>query len=114
MQIAKASKKAIIWFFVVLEAKIPIALKPAVKKIDGVGAVTAEKTENTGLEHNEKTTGVLVQVKDNMEIRPQIAEAMGKAGFELYELSLRRNSLEDIFHTLTEDSPAENALTEKK
>ena len=34
MQIAKASKKAIIWFFVVLEAKIPIALKPAVKKIE--------------------------------------------------------------------------------
>ena len=89
-------------------------LSETLKKIDGVGAVTAEKTENAGLGHNEKTTGVLVQVKDNMEIRPQIAATVGKAGFELYELSLRRNSLEDIFHTLTEDSPAENALTEKK
>ena len=89
-------------------------LSETLKKIDGVGAVTAEKTENAGLGQNEKTTGVLVQVKDNMEIRPQIAEAVSKAGFELYELSLRRNSLEDIFHTLTEESPAENALTEKK
>ena len=83
------------------------------KKIDGVGAVTAEKTENANLGHNEKTAGALVQVKDNMEIRPQIAAAVNKAGFELYELSLRRNSLEDIFHTLTEDSPSENALTQK-
>jgi len=89
-------------------------LSEILKKIDGIGAVTTEKTENAGLGHNEKTVGVLVQVKDNMEIRPQIAEAVGKAGLELYELSLRRNSLEDIFHTLTEDSPAENALTEKK
>lgn len=50
-----------------------------------------------------KTVGAVVQVRENAEIRPAIARAVCGAGFELYELSLRRNSLEDIFHTLTEE-----------
>ena len=70
-------------------------------RVDFAGAVTEEGGENISGE--EKTAGVLVQVKDNREIRPAIAEAVTKAGFRLYELSIRRNSLEDIFHTLTEE-----------
>ena len=70
-------------------------------RVDFAGAVTEEGGENISAE--EKTAGVLVQVKDNKEIRPAIAEAVTKAGFRLYELSIRRNSLEDIFHTLTEE-----------
>lgn len=75
-------------------------LSDVIGKVDFTGSITQENSETiTG----ENTAGVLVSIKDNKEIRPQIAKAVEKAGFNLYELSIRRNSLEDIFHTLTEE-----------
>lgn len=76
-------------------------LSALLQKIDFTGAVTDEKGESLLDEQN--SAGVLVQIKENKEVRPQIAAAVTGAGFRLYELSLRRNSLEDIFHTLTEE-----------
>ncbi len=70
-------------------------------RVDFAGSVTEEKGEM--LPDEEKSASVLVQVKSDKEIRPAIAKAVLSAGFELYELSIRRNSLEDIFHTLTEE-----------
>ena len=76
-------------------------LSSVLEKIDFAGAVTEEKGEPVAGGQN--SASVLVQVKQNKEIRPQIAKAVCAAGFSLYELSLKRNSLEDIFHTLTEE-----------
>ena len=76
-------------------------LTQVLNRVDYAGAVTKENGESiTG---EEKTASVLVSVKENKEIRPLIAKAVTEAGFKLYELSIRRNSLEDIFHTLTEE-----------
>ncbi|MBQ0166539.1 MAG: ATP-binding cassette domain-containing protein [Treponema sp.] len=47
---------------------------------------------------------VAVAVNGDVEIRPQIAESIVKKGWRLYELSLQKNSLEDIFHALTTDT----------
>lgn len=47
---------------------------------------------------------VSVAVNGEVEIRPAIAEAIVKKGWGLLELSLQKNSLEDIFHALTTDS----------
>ena len=38
----------------------------------------------------------------------EAALEMPQKGFNLYELSLQRNSLEDVFHSLTTDSNEEN------
>ena len=43
-----------------------------------------------------------------MEARLAFAKAIIQKGFNLYELSLQRNSLEDVFHSLTTDSNEEN------
>lgn len=71
-------------------------------RVDFAGAVTQENGESLAAE--EKYAGVLVQVKNDKEIRPAIAKAVIDAGFNLYELSIRRNSLEDIFYMLTEEA----------
>ena len=52
--------------------------------------------------------GATISIKDESEIRPEIAKAIIQKGFNLYELSLQRNSLEDVFHSLTTDSNEEN------
>lgn len=49
----------------------------------------------------------LVSIDGSTEIRPAIAKAVLSAGFELYELVLQRNSLEDVFHILTTENGAE-------
>lgn len=45
---------------------------------------------------------VMVSVKGNAEIRPALAKALVGAGIDLFEMSVQRNSLEDVFHALTE------------
>ena len=45
---------------------------------------------------------LLAHADGGAEIRPAIFRAVAEKGWTLYELSLRRNSLEDVFHTLTQ------------
>ena len=46
-------------------------------------------------------TGVLVSVKGNAEIRPAISKVLAQNNFDLYEMSVLRNSLEEVFHAVT-------------
>ena len=46
-------------------------------------------------------------IKGNKEIRPQIIESLVKAKCGVYEMSLHKNSLEDIFHLLTAEKSEE-------
>lgn len=48
-----------------------------------------------------------VCIKGNKEIRPQIIESLVKAKCGVYEMSLHKNSLEDIFHLLTAEKSEE-------
>lgn len=77
-------------------------LSQVLNRVDFAGAVTEESGET--LTEEKQSASALVAVKENKEIRPAIAKALNNAGFNLYELSIRRNSLEDIFHTLTEEN----------
>ena len=46
-------------------------------------------------------------IKGNKEISPQIIESLVKAKCGVYEMSLHKNSLEDIFHLLTAEKSEE-------
>jgi len=67
---------------------------------DAVSAVvkTVENVDNVSkLEDG----SIMVSVKGDAEIRPALAKALVGAGMDLYEMSVQRNSLEDVFHALT-------------
>ena len=63
------------------------------KAVEGVANVTRLSSEE-----------ILISVKGNAEIRPEIAKACVEGGFNLYEMTIQKNSLEDVFHALTEKS----------
>ena len=45
----------------------------------------------------------VLSVQEGIEIRPEIAKTLVQNNISVYEISLQKNSLEDIFHTLTEE-----------
>lgn len=65
------------------------------KSISGVTGVTANSVEN-GL------TQLVISVNGDSEIRPALIRKLVEGGCDLYEAALNKNSLEDVFHTLTE------------
>lgn len=86
-------------------------------QVDGVPAEEARKavldlpqvdecavTNGDKIEGAPDAVSLLVSAKDNAEIRPEIFRLCAKENWSLYELSVRKNSLEDIFHGLTEDN----------
>ncbi|MCR5402124.1 MAG: ABC transporter ATP-binding protein [Treponema sp.] len=73
-------------------------LSDAIHGIEGIESISFEKAE--------KGSTALISIKDGTEIRPQIAKAVLSKNYDLYELNLQKNSLEDIFHILTADSSA--------
>ena len=68
-------------------------LSESLKGIDGIQSLSFEKAE-TG-------ATALIAIQGDTEIRPAVAKAVLSSGYDLYELSLQRNSLEDVFHILT-------------
>ena len=68
-------------------------LSDSLKGIDGIQSLSFEKAE-TG-------ATALIAIQGDLEIRPAVAKAVLASGYDLYELSLQRNSLEDVFHILT-------------
>lgn len=85
-------------------------------QVDGVPAEEARKavlglpqvdecavTNGDKIEGAPDAVSLLVSAKDNAEIRPEIFRLCAKENWSLYELSVRKNSLEDIFHGLTEE-----------
>ena len=68
-------------------------LSEALKGLEGIQSLSFEKAE-TG-------ATALIAIQGDLEIRPAVAKAVLSSGYDLYELSLQRNSLEDVFHILT-------------
>jgi len=66
------------------------AIASVLKKVDGVAAVTSVG-ENQ----------IIVSVSGSAEIRPAVAKALVEGGFNLLEMTIQKNSLEDVFHALT-------------
>lgn len=72
-------------------------LSEKIKSVAGVVSVTEEqKTEDIN-----NSVSALVSFEEGKEIRPELCRQLTESGIPVYEISLRRNSLEDIFHTLT-------------
>lgn len=75
------------------------AIESALKTVNGVDTVTkVAEFEHFGV----AATEVLVSVKGDAEIRPEVCKKLVEAKIDLYEMSIQRNSLEDVFHALTE------------
>ena len=68
-------------------------LSESLKGIEGIQSLSFEKSE-TG-------ATALIAIQGDLEIRPAVAKAVLSSGYDLYELSLQHNSLEDVFHILT-------------
>ena len=67
----------------------------AAKSIAGVSNVSSNKVENG---HNE----IVVSVNGETEIRPALVKALVENGCDVYAMAMQSNSLEDVFHALTE------------
>ena len=67
------------------------------KSIEGVSAVSVNDI------HDGKEE-IVISVNGDVEIRPQVIKKLVEAGFDIYEAAQSKNSLEDVFHALTENS----------
>ena len=65
------------------------------KSVSGVSAVSSNSIEG-GLKE------LVVSVNGEAEIRPALIKKLVEGGFDIYSAALNQNSLENVFHTLTE------------
>ena len=80
--------------FVEFDGKVKDA-EDAAKSITGVSNVSSNKIENG---HNE----IVVSVNGEAEIRPALVKKLVEKGCEIYAMAMQTNTLEDVFHALTE------------
>ena len=72
------------------------------KKIDDVASVSKTTSDILiGEDNKDKTVGLLISLKNEKEIRPLITKTIYEEKCDLYEMTVQRNSLEDVFHALT-------------
>lgn len=77
-------------------------MKKALEQIPQVVAVTKENEETVSYNSNEiQLTGAVLSLSSDIEIRPDIFAIAVKKGWTVYAMDIRRNSLEDVFRTLT-------------
>lgn len=75
------------------------SVSSALSNVNGVDTVTkVSEFEHFGV----PATEVLVSVKGDTEIRPAVCKKLVENNVDLYEMSIQKNSLEDVFHALTE------------
>ena len=69
-------------------------------KIDGV--VGATKTDGEKIKGERKLCSLRLSVKENAEVRKEIFDAAVKNKWTIYQMEVQKNSLEDVFHALTQ------------
>ena len=80
------------------------SLSAAIKAIPEVQDVTLCKNQEA---ENAGNIEVLISVKGQSELRPQIAKVVIQNNWDLLELSVQKNTLEDVFHVLTSSENSE-------
>ena len=80
------------------------SLSTAIKAIPEVQDVTLCKNQEA---ENAGNIEVLISVKGQSELRPQIAKVVVQNNWDLLELSVQKNTLEDVFHVLTSTENSE-------
>lgn len=68
------------------------------KGIENVDNVKATASDVNG------ASSVLISVKGENEIRPAVFDILKNNNWTLYEMSVQKNSLEDVFHVLTSEA----------
>ena len=86
------------------------SLSVAVKAIPEVQDVTLCKNQEA---ENAGNIEVLISVKGQSELRPQIAKVVVQNNWDLLELSVQKNTLEDVFHVLTSSENSEENKNSK-
>ena len=71
------------------------------KSLAGVSGVSVN-AQAEGTAGATSLSQLVVSVNGDAEIRPLLIKKLVEGGFDLYEAAIRQNSLEDVFHTLTE------------
>ena len=71
------------------------------KSLTGVSGVSVN-AQAEGTAGAASLSQLVVSVNGDAEIRPLLIKKLVEGGFDLYEAAIRQNSLEDVFHTLTE------------
>ncbi|MCR4580089.1 MAG: ABC transporter ATP-binding protein [Treponema sp.] len=64
------------------------------KAINGVSGISVNQLEDGKAQ-------LTISVNGDAEIRPQLIKELVEKGFDLYEATISKNSLEDVFHALT-------------
>ncbi|MBQ7970660.1 MAG: ABC transporter ATP-binding protein [Treponema sp.] len=82
-------------------------LSSLVKTVDGAKSVL--QTEQKNDEEVQDSIEVLISVEGKKEIRPFLVKKLIENNVDLYEMSIQRNSLEDVFHALTSEKSEEKS-----
>ena len=72
------------------------------KSLAGVSGVSVNALADGTAGTAANLSQLVVSVNGDAEIRPLLIKKLVEGGFDLYEAAIRQNSLEDVFHTLTE------------
>ena len=83
--------------------------KKLAESVGNVASVTVNNLEAETSETGDKANGnnavkkfeLVVSVNGDAEIRPELVKKLVSNGFDLYEMAIQQNSLENVFHTLT-------------
>jgi ABC-2 type transport system ATP-binding protein len=75
-------------------------LKKAMRDVPGIAGVSA-------CEGEEGLTAALLAIEGNADARPAAFARVKEAGWVLYEMAIQRNSLEDVFRSLTTGGDAQ-------
>ncbi len=79
-------------------------LSKTIQSIDGIQSITTIDTESDEMTipaNVPNRCALIASIDGSKEVRPTITSIIAKNGWTLYELTLQRNSLEDVFRTLT-------------
>ena len=74
------------------------------KDISGVNSVKVSESEAG----DQEIIKVMISVKGDNEVRPLVAKKLVENNIDLFEMTIQKNSLEDVFHALTTDKSNEN------
>lgn len=75
-------------------------LKGTCTSVQGVASCAVQKEEEK-IAGESQVVSAIVGIDGDREIRPALAKALVSSGINLYEFEIQRNSLEDVFRTLT-------------
>ena len=77
-------------------------LLQVLNSIDGISNIEVSPVKDDS--NGKSLLQALISVHEGKEIRSLVAKSLIENDFELYELCVIKNSLEDVFHALTKDS----------